>query len=244
MTLASPAAASAAATSTAVTSTAPTSTAPTSTLLTTVPVRQRAAGSSHDPRAERTRQLIFAAIRTLMSERTSGVSVGEIVQSAGISRSSFYAHFSSLDELASELLSDQFAGIDQLAGTDSAGIRSARLDKHHDGLVNGRSAARAGYARLIEHMLENFPLYSSVLDLPLTRSVYDRIVAAYATQILESMLVKGAVPTGVSAELATTYIAGGAMTLISAWMRGRFEASDDEVVDQLVRMLPNWLADP
>ena len=205
---------------------------------TTGPIRQRAAGSSHDPRAERTRQSIFTAIRTLMSERTGSVSVGDIVQAAGISRSSFYAHFSSLDELASELLGDQFSSIDQIAGMGSAGV-----DVHH-GDHGARSTARSGYARLIEHMIEHFPLYSSVLELPLTRSVYDRIVAAYTTQILESMLVKGAVPAGVNAELATTYIAGGAMTLISAWMRGRFEATDDEVVDQLVRLLPNWLADP
>ena len=183
-----------------------------------------------------------------MSKRTGSVSVGDIVQAAGISRSSFYAHFSSLDELASELLGDQFSSIDQIAGMGSAGmgsvgIRSVGVDAHH-GDHSARSAARSGYARLIEHMIEHFPLYSSVLELPLTRSVYDRIVAAYTTQILESMLVKGAVPAGVNAELATTYIAGGAMTLISAWMRGRFEATDDEVVDQLVRLLPNWLEDP
>jgi AcrR family transcriptional regulator len=188
------------------------------------------ARSAPDPRAERTRQLIFTAIRTLIADQSASVSVPDIVRIAGISRSSFYAHFASLDVLAAEYLRAQF--------TD---LGSAHL---RNGLAEGENAARVGYARLVAHMVENFPLYATVLALPLTRSAYDQIVDAYATQMLESVLISDSVPNDVNVELVTTYIAGGALTLISAWMRGQLDVSDDDLVDQLVSLLPAWVLEP
>lgn len=183
---------------------------------------------THDPRAERTRQLIFTAIRTLIAQPAASVSVAEIVRLAGISRSSFYAHFASLDVLAAELLQAQFADIGA-AGLDLPRPRSRE------------NASRLGYARLVAHMVENFPLYASVLELPLTRSAHDEIIEAYATHMLESVLV---FDDAVNAQLVTTYVAGGALTLIGAWMRGHLDVSDDELVDQLVALVPEWLLDP
>ncbi|MDJ0349898.1 TetR/AcrR family transcriptional regulator [Cryobacterium sp. PH29-G1] len=182
---------------------------------------------THDPRAERTRQLIFTAIRTLIAQPAASVSVADIVRLAGISRSSFYAHFASLDVLAAELLQAQFADIGS-AGLDLPRPRT------------GENASRLGYARLVAHMVENFPLYASVLELPLTRSAHDQIIEAYATRMLRSVLV---FDDAVNAELVTTYVAGGALTLIGAWMRGHLDVSDDELVDQLVALLPGWLLD-
>lgn len=186
-----------------------------------------------DPRAERTRQLIFTAIRTLIADQSASVSVPDIVRIAGISRSSFYAHFASLDVLAAEYLRAQFSDLDAAALTEAG--------PH---LAAGENAARVGYTRLVAHMVENFPLYASVLALPLTRSAYDQIVDAYATQMLESVLVADSVPADVNAELVTTYVAGGALTLISAWMRGQLDVSDDDLVDQLVALLPAWVLEP
>jgi AcrR family transcriptional regulator len=188
--------------------------------------------ATHDPRAERTRSAIFAAIRELMTERAASVSVADIVRIAGISRSSFYAHFAGLDELAAELLRTQFADI----GPDSLDVKV--VDR-----VDGREAARHGYAQLVAHMVENFPLYSSVLDLPLTRSAYDHIVEAHANRLLRSVLVLDRVPAAMKPDVAISYLAGGALTLISAWMRGHLDVSDDELVEHLVGLLPAWLTD-
>jgi len=185
-----------------------------------------------DPRAERTRQLIFTAIRTLIADQSVSVSVPDIVRIAGISRSSFYAHFASLDVLAAEYLRAQFTGLNEGHLTPAAP------------LALGENAARVGYTRLVAHMVENFPLYASVLALPLTRSAHDQIVDAYATQMLTSVLSAESVPTDVNAELVTTYVAGGALTLISAWMRGQLDVSDDDLVNQLVALLPSWVLEP
>lgn len=200
-----------------------------------------AVSTAPDPRAERTRQLIFTAIRTLIADQSSSVTVPEIVRIAGISRSSFYAHFASLDVLAAEYLRAQFTDL----ALDQVGTQQVGTQQLGDPDASaGRSGARIGYARLVAHMVENFPLYASVLALPLTRSAYDQIVDAYATQMLESVMVADSVPAEVNAELVTTYVAGGALTLISAWMRGQLDVSDDDLVDQLVALLPAWVLEP
>lgn len=187
------------------------------------------AKSTSDPRAAKTRRDIFSAIEKLMSDGSTTVSVSDIVRIAGISRSSFYAHYSGLDEVATEFLRAQFAGIGETGIEERAG----------SGLV-GMSAARVGYGRLVDHMVEHYPLYSSVLELPLTRNAYDKILNAYVRRLLESILILDSVPAGVKPELVVAYVAGGALTLISAWIRGRLDVSDDELVEQLVRLLPPW----
>jgi AcrR family transcriptional regulator len=186
-----------------------------------------------DPRAARTRQMIFGAVESLMSERTSTVSVSDIVRTAGISRSSFYAHFTGLDVLATDYLRSQLAEISQ------AGVELRRKD-----LITGMPAARIGYRRLIAHMVEHYPLYSSVLELPPTRTAHNAIVGAYAGQIVQSIEALDSVPAGVDPELVATYVAGGALTLIGAWMNGQFEASDDALVEQLTSLFPTWLIEP
>jgi AcrR family transcriptional regulator len=190
--------------------------------------------STNDPRAEKTRQSIFDAVETIMTDSSAVVSVSDVVRVADISRSTFYAHFASLDELASAFIQEQFAKIGDIS-------TEQRPAGHSASPISAMDAARVGYGRLVEHMVEHYPLYSSVLELPLTRSAYDEIVDAYASRLLESIIVLDYVPAGVNPSLVATYAAGGAVALISSWMRGLIDVSDDDLVDQLVSLLPQWL---
>ncbi|KGJ72840.1 hypothetical protein GY21_12620 [Cryobacterium roopkundense] len=190
--------------------------------------------SLKDPRAERTRQLIFGAVADLMSAPAATApataSVTDIVRGAGISRSSFYAHFSSLDDVASELVRTQFARISSSGPPIPGETRPV-----------GRRAARAGYTRLVEHLASHSPLYARVRELPLTRSTYDGLVRDYSRRVVETAAMPRFVPDGINAQMAATYTAAGALGLITSWMGGDFEASADEIVDELVNLLPTWL---
>lgn len=185
---------------------------------------------STDPRAEHTRQIVFAAVRQLISDRRSRVTVAGIVRAAGISRSTFYAHFSGVDELAVEVLRLQFDDIGELG-----------VDWRGEDVIPGRAAARVGFGRLIAHIVDNFPLYWSALQTPHTRNAYDELVESYSSRLMDSVITLDGAPDDVDAKLVSTYVAGGAMTLISAWMRGRIELSDDDLVRQLVDLLPPWI---
>lgn len=186
-----------------------------------------------DPRAERTRQTIFDAVATILAGRPERVSVGDIVRVAGISRSSFYAHFSSLDELTAAYLRLQFAGL----AAPTATIRSAGAS------FQGVERAREAYRRLVSQLLEDAPLYSSVLELPVARSAFDDLVGEHADQLIGSLLERVEVPAGIPTGLVSAYVAGGTLSLVDGWRRGRIDVSDDELVEALVALLPAWLLD-
>lgn len=186
-----------------------------------------------DPRAERTRSTIFEAVATILAGRPERVSVGDIVRVAGISRSSFYAHFSSLDELTAAYLRRQFAEL----GAPVAIVRPAHEP------WGSAERARAAYRRLVGQLLEDAPLYSSVLELPVARSAFDDLVGEHADQLITALLERTEAPAGIPVELVSAYVAGGTLSLVDGWRRGRIDVSDDELVDALVALLPEWLLD-
>ena len=53
--------------------------------------------ATSDPRAARTRQAIVNAVHELAHESPASPSVSDIVRRAGVSRSSFYTQFASMD---------------------------------------------------------------------------------------------------------------------------------------------------
>jgi AcrR family transcriptional regulator len=183
-----------------------------------------------DPRAARTREAIFAGIETLMSSGVSRVTVRDVVRVSDVSRSSFYAHFSGLEELALAFLTRQI----DIVGEDGIGVS-------RDDLASGVAAARIGYARLVGHVVQNFPLYASVLEVSSTRVAFEAAIDAYSRRLLRSVLTLGVTPVGVDVEVVVAYVAGGARTVISSWLRGEFDVDDDELVKQLVDLLPEWV---
>ncbi|MBF4569447.1 TetR/AcrR family transcriptional regulator [Plantibacter sp. VKM Ac-2880] len=184
-----------------------------------------------DPRAERTRQTIFDAVATILASRPERVSVGDIVRVAGISRSSFYAHFSSLDDLTAAYLRMQFAGL----AASGASVRPVGEP------LGSTERAREAYRRLVAQLLEDAPLYSSVLELPVARSAFDDLVGEHADHLIGALLERTEVPVGIPAGLVSAYVAGGTLSLVDGWRRGRIDVSDDELVEALVALLPAWL---
>lgn len=65
-----------------------------------------------DRRQRRTRKAIFAAFEELVCEQHySSITVGQIIEHAGIGRSTFYAHFSTKDELLDQICTELFAHV-------------------------------------------------------------------------------------------------------------------------------------
>jgi AcrR family transcriptional regulator len=179
-----------------------------------------------DPRAARTRQGILAAVARLHSADVGDISVSHIVREAQISRSSFYAHFSSLDDLAVALLRQEFA---------SVALRSAGSSVPVDGL-------RESYTRLVQHFAQRDSIYSYALGLPLSRRAFDDVIAGYAEQVLASFDAPLSEADAIRARLTATYVAGGTVSLLSAWVADHLDISADQLVDELIALLPPWLS--
>lgn len=179
-----------------------------------------------DPRAARTRQGILTAVARLHAADTADISVSDIVREAKISRSSFYAHFSSLDDLAVALLRQEFASV-AAPNTPTPGATSGLRDS---------------YTRLVQHFAQRESIYSSALGLPLSRRAFDDVIAAYAEQVLASFDEPASRADAIRARLAATYVAGGTVSLLSAWVADHHDISADQLVEHLIDLLPPVLS--
>lgn len=188
--------------------------------------------ASADPRVARTRQAILEAVETL-ANGDEPISVAAIVRTAGIGRSSFYTHFSGIDELAVTVLGGVFEAI---------GAEDVELRRHR--IVSGAEAARLAQVRLVGHLVQHRALYASMLALPFTSAVYARAVEGYAAQVRATIALLPSIPHGLSADAVAIYTASGSLGLLAHWIRSTDPVPADVLVDQLMALVPAWLAAP
>ncbi|MGO3885395.1 MAG: TetR/AcrR family transcriptional regulator [Mycetocola sp.] len=175
-----------------------------------------------DPRAERTQSAVFDAIERLALTQPDDISVAQIVRESGISRSTFYAHFSGMEDLAAGYLNRAFRDIGQVGST----VGGSPL-----------GACRS----LLEHMVETVPLYVSVLGLPLRGRAIDRMVEGYAAQFAHILSQAPSRPETVDPTLFGSYLAGGTIAAVRQRRQERRPPPADLVVDEVLAFLPAWL---
>ena len=99
-----------------------------------------------DRRQQKTRAAIFAAFSTLLAEKSySKITVQEIIDTANVGRTTFYAHFETKDDLLKALCEELFGH-----------IMSSALDcTHTHGLYSGRNAPNSVFCHLLQHLQED-----------------------------------------------------------------------------------------
>ena len=198
------------------------------------PLHQTRSGirTSADPRVARTRQAILDAVEELAAG-DEPITVAAIVRAAGIGRSSFYTHFSGIDELAVEVL----GGVFRTIGAEDVELRRNRV-------VTGAEAARVAQVRLVGHLVQHRALYASMLALPFTSAVYTQAVEGYAAQVRATIALLPEIPHGLSADAVAIYTASGSLGLLAHWVRSDDPVPADVLVEQLMSLVPVWLAAP
>ncbi|MBF4462414.1 MULTISPECIES: TetR/AcrR family transcriptional regulator [unclassified Rathayibacter] len=191
------------------------------------------APGSGDPRARRTRRRVFDAVERLVmqsdGERAEGIAVSDIVREAGISRSSFYAHFDDAAAVASALLREDLvlADVAEPHATDQTGVL----------------ALRRGYSRLVERLVDRHAFHARLRARASARVASDDAVLATALALHREVLARVEVPSAVDSELAATFAAGGVLAVVGAWLAGSLDGTDEELVEHLLALLPSWLAE-
>jgi len=184
-----------------------------------------------DPRPARTRAAIISAVETLVADPSTDISVNAIARAAGVSRSAFYSQFADLDELAVAMLVDAFRDI----GLDDLGAR-ARPD------ADRRDLAITSNRRLLAHLGERCAFYRASLGWRLSGRVHETVVDAYADQVAATMAtLGGAVPPGIDRADAARFVAGGAIALLTSWVRGEAPHGQEAMVGRLLAVMPDWL---
>lgn len=172
--------------------------------------------ASKDPRVVRTRAAIVDAVHQLAAEVRSTISVADIVRSAGISQSSFYSHFASLDELARYIF----------------GLAAGDI------VTSDEEATR--WERLVRHYEDERALYTACLALPITLQSHNGAASSYAASIAQA-IDPARVPEGVDLAAAALVAAQGATGLLNLWLTGQVEGSAEDIVGTLHATIPAWM---
>lgn len=99
-----------------------------------------------DRRQQKTRAAIFTAFSTLLAEKSySKITVQEIIDTANVGRTTFYAHFETKDDLLKALCEELFGHI----------ISSALDCTHTHGLYSDRNAPESVFCHLLQHLQED-----------------------------------------------------------------------------------------
>ena len=99
-----------------------------------------------DRRQQKTREAIFHAFSTLLEKKSyNHITVQEILDTANIGRSTFYAHFETKDELLNAVCKELFGHI----------IDSAMDKTHIHGLYSNEEMPQSVFCHLLQHLQEN-----------------------------------------------------------------------------------------
>ena len=167
----------------------------------------------------------------LSADGESELSVSAVARQAGIHRSSFYAHFDSIDEVAVDLLDESLVTIAELGWRLRSGDRRPSDEEARDLL------------HLVEHVADQRRMYTAVLVTADGASQAHRHVAGVLTSRFEEALIRhGAVGTVDATTVHATAIGvGAAMTaILSAWLRGDLVCSRERLAEHLESVLPAW----
>ncbi|UNX53585.1 TetR family transcriptional regulator C-terminal domain-containing protein [Georgenia sp. TF02-10] len=135
-----------------------------------------------------------------------------------MSRPTFYAQFSGLDELTVVMLSES-------------------LQEMHG--VQPRASVRATIGELVTHIDARRSFYRASLDWPVSGRAHEAVVDALAEQLLPAIARSPESDERNVQDLAH-FLAGGTISALTSWLRQAQPLSPEVVAERLSALLPLW----
>lgn len=157
-----------------------------------------------DSRAQRTRMAVFNAFRDLvLSRRYDDIRVAEIIDSAGIGRSTFYEHFNSKDDVLLTSIEPLFAVLADIP-------KGAHRDK-------------------VRFVLTHFWEQRAFARIIFQGDLFEKLTRKLAAMIEQRSEGAAAAPARLHAISRASSLLGA----IRAWLAGEFSMPVDELVEAL-----------
>jgi len=197
----------------------------------TRPYSERVSAQSHeDPRWLRTRQALLAALLELDASALAGVSVGSLSRAAGVHRTSFYNHFTSLPEAAAAALG---VGMRDIMRADE----NARRAGHPPDQV-----ALQTIGRTLDYLGEHRDLFFLASDWRSPGGL--RGVADILSQQVRGYRAHYADQAGQPSEVTEAedvYVASAIAGFYAVVLHGGLRLDRDRAAGLLYRLFPAWL---
>lgn len=179
--------------------------------------------TSEDARARRTRAKLVDTFAQLAHDGRA-VTVARIVKHSGVNRTSFYAHFSSIDALAVESLTELFEMV--------ASVDAANRGRGRDAETSEQSLLDV--ARFIG---DRRAVYVPLLQ---AGTFHQAIEDAFTARNLHTLRSIEGLSSDVDIPVTARFVAAGALGVVSAWLRDGDPSTSDDLARRLRSALPPW----
>lgn len=190
-------------------------------------------GNPQDPRSQRTRSHLLETFEAMVRAGEPIESVAALVRIAGVSRSSFYNHFSSIDEVGVAALREV------LSGFDGPREQQESISQVEDPVAR----STASLLDLFQHLELHRELCVVLLDAQASTSATARteLQAVLVKQFMNTLRrTEGVAPVDVAT--SSTFIAAGIVSLLEGWLKDpQFTA--EHFATTIWALMPSWLAD-
>lgn len=190
--------------------------------------RRRELADSADARAVRTRQRILVALEEAV-DSGGHITVGTVTTRAGVARSTFYTHFSTLDDVVAYAIDEIF---DEVSEHD--------VLRRREQLLSRREITELGTSELFAALSARRSLLAYAAAAPAGARLRERLVQVVRSS-LRPVLV-AARPDADADFLSTAgdFLAGGLADLVLARVDDP-RGFDARLARQLIDLLPGWM---
>lgn len=174
-----------------------------------------------DRRTQKTRDAIFQAFNSLLSEKNySKITIQEIIDRANTGRSTFYAHFETKDELLRALCADLFGH-----------IFSERLssEKTHDFSLS-QASPDTMILHILYHLRDSSQNIKGILSSE-SSGVFIRCFRGYLDRLITEKLLRrpGRNLKDIPEDFLVNHIAGSFVELVKWWMQNDMKQTPEEL---------------
>lgn len=173
-----------------------------------------------DRRQQKTRNAIFEAFSKLLSQKSyNQITVQEIIDTANVGRTTFYAHFETKDYLLRELCTEIFTHVFS---------DTLHAENTHD-FSFSMGNADALITHILYHLRDNKKNILGILGCEsgelFTRFFRQYLDKSLASHILEKSTLKCDIPQ----EFLVSHISGSFVNMVQWWVKNNLEQSPEEM---------------
>lgn len=173
--------------------------------------------------------MLQRALISLMTRKGyDAITVEEVCDEADIGRSTFYAHFTGKDHLKRSGLDDH--------------LRAMLLEHQRAAALRPLDGGFGFVLPFLEHAREQLDLYRALVSkggVATTTTMLRQIV----TELVRNELAHKPAPSGVRQEVATAFVVGGFMSLLTWWLDGGTRLAPAELDEMFRRLVLQGLGD-